>query len=148
MKNPIEQILILGAGQMQEPAIRTAAAMGLAAIVVDGDPNAPCARLAPRFFNIDLKDKEAILECARRIHENESLSAVFTAGTDFSSTVAYVAEKLGLPGNSYETALKTTNKAKMRAAFDICGVPSPSFITWTQQDLATAAPPPSTFRSW
>jgi biotin carboxylase len=141
MKNTAHQILILGAGQMQEPAIRTANEMGLTTIVVDGDPAAPFARLAARFFPLDLKDKDAILELASRLKETENLAAVFTAGTDFSSTVAYIAEKLGLPGNSYETALKTTHKAQMRAAFDVCGVPSPRFVTWTQADLAGAGRP-------
>lgn len=117
---------------MQEPALRAANALGLETIAADGNTNAPFAGLAARFFPIDLKDKESLLHLAMRLRDEPGgLSAVFTAGTDFSATVAYITEALGLPGNTYETALNTTDKARMRAVFDTHGVPSPRFIRVT-----------------
>jgi biotin carboxylase len=52
-----------------------------------------------------------------------------TAGTDFSATVAWVAEKLGLPGIPYESALNASDKARMRSCFKKAGLPSPEYIT-------------------
>ncbi|QQO11418.1 ATP-grasp domain-containing protein [Breznakiella homolactica] len=121
--------MILGAGIMQGPAIRTARDMELETVVIDGNPRAPCAGLADRFECIDLKDKEAIAEFALSEKKSAGLSGVLTAGTDFSATVAWVAERLGLPGIPYETALNASDKSRMRQCFRSAGVPSPAFIT-------------------
>jgi len=61
--------------------------------VVDGDPKAPCSSWADIFVPIDLKDREAIAAYAQTLLREGGLGGVLTAGTDFSATVAYVAEK-------------------------------------------------------
>lgn len=113
---------------MQGPAIRFAKARGWEAVVVDGDSSAPCAAEADRFELIDLKDKEAIEAFARVLKAEGGLDGVMTAGTDFSATVAWTAEKLGLPGIPYEVALDASDKSRMRARFRDAGVPSPRFV--------------------
>lgn len=113
---------------MQAPAIRIAKDKGWKVICADGNPGAPSAPYADEFLHIDLKDKVGLEEAARKIQEEEGLNGVFTAGTDFSASVAWVAEKLGLPGISYDTALNATDKIRMRTCFREAGVPSPSFI--------------------
>ncbi len=123
-----DYVLILGAGVMQGPAIRAARARGFQVVVADADPNAPCAAEADRFEQVDLKDKEAMEDLARRLRAEGTLSGVFTAGTDFSATVAWVAERLGLPGIPYEVALDASDKARMRQRFKAAGVPSPDFV--------------------
>jgi biotin carboxylase len=126
------RILILGAGQMQGPAIRHARDMGLETVVVDGDPKAPMASLADRFEPVDLKDIHKIEELARSLMENGGLSGVMTAGTDFSASVAWVAEKLGLPGIPYEAALDASDKERMRRRFKEAGLPSPKYAVLTE----------------
>jgi biotin carboxylase len=121
------RLLILGAGVMQGPAIRLAREQGLETIAVDGDPKAPCVSSADRFERIDLKDKEALEAFARSLKDSGGLAGVLTAGTDFSASVAWVAERLGLPGISYETALNASDKERMRRCFAAAGVPSPKF---------------------
>ncbi|MDR3148079.1 MAG: ATP-grasp domain-containing protein, partial [Treponema sp.] len=121
-------IIILGAGVMQGPIIRIAGEMGLYTIVVDGDPLALNAALADRFERIDLKDKEGIEALARSVGAADcKLGGIMTAGTDFSASVAWVAERLGLPGIPYEAALNASDKERMRSCFDRAGVPSPAF---------------------
>ena len=95
-------ILILGAGLMQKPAIESARELGYKSIVVDANPSALCATFADRFEPIDLKDVKRILSLAQSL--GDSLVGVFTAGTDFSASVSYVAEKCGLPSHSLEAA--------------------------------------------
>jgi biotin carboxylase len=122
-----ERIIILGAGVMQGPAIRIAKDMGLETYVLDADPKAPCVYLADHFECIDLKDVKGIENFARELQENGGLAGIMTAGTDFSASVAWTAEKLGLPGISYETALDASDKQRMRTRFKKSGVPSPQF---------------------
>ncbi|MCL1837061.1 MAG: ATP-grasp domain-containing protein [Treponema sp.] len=129
-----ERIIILGAGVMQGPAIRIAQELGLYAVVVDGSSSAPCIAMADRFEHIDLKDKEGIEAFARSLQSSGGLEGIMTAGTDFSATVAWVAERLGLPGIPYEAALNASDKSRMRACFKKAGVPSPEFITITAED--------------
>jgi biotin carboxylase len=130
-----EKIIILGAGVMQGPAIRISKELGLFTVVVDGSSTAPCIPMADQFERIDLKDKEGIEALARSLQNSGLLGGIMTAGTDFSSTVAWVSEKLGLPGIPYEAALNASDKARMRSCFKKAGLPSPEFITITKSEL-------------
>lgn len=123
-------ILILGAGVMQMPGIRIARRKGWRVMLADGNPQAVARDEGDPFTCIDLKDKDGLLSFARRVRGESGLDGIFTAGTDFSSSVAWVAEKLGLPGISYATAMRATDKCLMREAFDAHGVPSPRFVCW------------------
>ncbi len=121
-------ILILGAGIMQIPAIRIAREEGWKVVCADGNQNAPGVNNVDLFLHIDLKDLVGLEEAAREIQKNGGLDGVFTAGTDFSASVAWVAEKLGLPGIPYYTALNATDKIRMRSCFKENSVSSPSFV--------------------
>jgi biotin carboxylase len=124
-----QRIIILGAGVMQGPALRCARKLGLSSIAVDGNPDAPCRTDADRFEQIDLKDYEKILKLAEKLKtEDEGLSGIMTAGTDFSASVAYAAERLELPGINLNTALDASDKERMRRRFAAAGVPSPAFF--------------------
>lgn len=122
-----KKILILGAGLMQKPAILAAKHIGFKSVVVDANQNAVAVPLADEFYPVDLKDREALLELAKKLNKKGELKGVFTAGTDFSASVSFVAENLGLPAHSFEAALNASDKARMRACFEKAGVPSPKF---------------------
>jgi len=111
---------------MQIPAIRAAKELGWTVVVADADSDAPGTILADRFLPVDLKDAEGLAAAARGIEAEFGLDGVFTAGTDFSASVAYVAAELGLPGIGWDTAMKASDKLKMRAALSAAGVGSPS----------------------
>ena len=123
----MDKILILGAGLMQKPAILAAKHLGYTSVVVDANSAAVSVPLADEFFPIDLKDRTALLELAEKLNEHGELKGVFTAGTDFSASVSFVAEKLHLPAHSFEAAQNASDKARMRACFERAGVPSPKF---------------------
>jgi biotin carboxylase len=127
----VKTILILGAGVMQMPAIRIARGKGWRVILADGNSQAIARDQGDSFQCIDLKDKDGLLAFARSFRAQSALDGVFTAGTDFSSSVAWVAENLGLPGISYSTAMRATDKCLMREAFAAAGVASPHFACWT-----------------
>jgi biotin carboxylase len=133
----MENILILGAGLMQKPAILSAKELGYKVVVVDADKTAVAIPLADEFYQIDLKDKEGILELAKKLKAGEGgLAGVFTAGTDFSASVSYVCEKLGLSAHSYQAATNASIKTQMRACFEKCKVPSPAFEKVCAQDIS------------
>lgn len=126
-------IMILGAGLMQRPSIEAARELGYKTLVVDGNPHAICASFADRFEIVDLKDREGLANLALSL-KNE-IAAVFTAGTDFSASVSYVAEKCSLPSHSFESAVNASNKIKMRQCFKSCGVSSPDFEEVREENI-------------
>lgn len=132
-----KKILILGAGLMQKPAILAAKHLGYKAVVVDANKNAVAVPLADEFYPVDLKDRESLLELAKTLSKKGCLKGVFTAGTDFSASVSFVAENLGLPAHNFEAALNASDKVRMRACFEKEGVPSPKFIELTEDSLST-----------
>ena len=129
-----KNILILGAGFLQKPAIEAAKNIGCRAVVVDANEGAVCVGLSDRFERIDLKDKEGIYEFAKKLQKEGGLAAIFTAGTDFSASVSYAGEKLGLACHSYEAACNASGKVRMRQKFSEAGVPSPKFFGVTKKE--------------
>lgn len=127
-------ILILGAGLMQKPAILSAKELGYKVCVIDADDKAVAIPCADEFRKIDLKDKDGILAYAKEL-QKEGLAAVFTAGTDFSASVSYVAEKLSLPAHSFLAATNASVKTQMRACFSDGKVPSPKFFRVGKEDI-------------
>lgn len=123
-------VLVLGAGIMQGPALRAARRLGWRTVAADANPDAPCRSLADRFALVDLKDREGMLALARSLRAEGGLDAVFTAGTDFSTTVSFVGERLGLPCVPLAAAERATDKSLMRAALRAAGVPCPEFVAY------------------
>ncbi|MCL2880431.1 MAG: ATP-grasp domain-containing protein, partial [Treponema sp.] len=132
-----ETIIILGAGVMQGPVIKIAKELGFYTVALDGSKDAVCIPLADRFENIDLKNKEEIEAFTRSLLQSGGKVGIMTAGTDFSASVAWAAEKLGLPGIPYEAALNASDKSRMRALFKAAALPSPEYITVTANDISS-----------
>lgn len=115
-------VLVVGTGEFQRPLISHSQALGHKVIGMDGNPSSPGAGEVDSFYNIDLKDKEKALEMARV----EKVNAVVTAGTDFSTTVSYITENMGLPGIPYKTAYNMSHKYLMRKLIQKAKIPQPS----------------------
>lgn len=129
----MKKIMILGAGVMQMPAFKIAKERGWYTICCDGNPEPIGKDLCDEFFNIDLKDRLKLADTALKYKSENGLDGVFTVGTDFSSSVAWVAEKCELPGISYQTALNATDKVRMRICFNEAGVPSPKYVEISEE---------------
>ncbi|MCQ2575671.1 MAG: ATP-grasp domain-containing protein [Treponema sp.] len=131
-----ENVLILGAGLMQKPAILSAKELGFNTVVIDADDKAVSIPYADEFRIIDLKDREEILAFAKELQQKGGLKAVFTAGTDFSASVSFVCEQLGLPAHSFNAALNASIKTQMRQCFKESKVPSPEFVKVGKDDIS------------
>ena len=124
----MKHVMILGAGIMQMPALEIAREMGWKTFCVDRDEDAPAVHLCDHFLPIDLKDRVGLAEAAQAYKKKYGLDGVMTVGTDFSPSVAWIAEKTGLPGIGYQTALDASDKVRMRARFEEAGISSPRYV--------------------
>lgn len=117
-----EKIAIIGAALFQEPAIVKAKEMGLETHVFAWAAGDKGEKLADYFYPISIRDKDDILDECRRI----GVDGITSIASDLAmETVNYVAEKMGLTGNSIEATEISTNKHLMRKAFEKNGDPSP-----------------------
>ena len=114
-----KKLLIIGAGDFQLPLVQQAAEtcdVLLAAPVIS---EAFTPYISGRLI-VDVRDEETILAFAQA----HGIDGVITDQTDIAvRSVAYVAEKMGLPGIGYETGLLFTDKSRMRARLAELGIP-------------------------
>jgi len=121
-------ILIVSGGAEALPGIRLAKRMGLHVVVSDGSPEAPGLaeaddRLIASTYDV-LATVEAASEYSRAVRP---LDGVICVAADVPVTVASVAEALGLPGISVESARLAADKMAMKQRFVERGIAVPWF---------------------
>lgn len=122
------KLAILGASYLQEPLIQKAKKMGIQTHVFAWKSNDVGEKSADFFYPISIVEKEKILCKCREI----GIDGICSIASDLASvTVNYVANEMGLTGNSMECAQLTTNKHCMRECFEKNGDPSPKSICVT-----------------
>ncbi len=117
-------IIVVSAGIMQIPAIRTAKEMGLTVIATDGNPNAPGFEYADFAVTLDTKDVEGHTKFASENRQRLNIRAAF-AGSDVAVTVSAITSALALPGIPMDVALRSKNKALMKERWIRDGIPTP-----------------------
>lgn len=121
----MKKVLVIGAGIGQKNIVKLARDKGCHVTVVSIKGDYPCIPLADDFLECDIYDRDRIVEYARENH----IDAVLSDQNDLMMpTVAYVAEKLSLPGNSFEQQLSYTDKNKFRSICDKLNIPVPKHI--------------------
>lgn len=121
----MKKIVIIGANDFQNPLILKAKEMGLETHVFAWKENAIGEKTADYFYPISIVEKDKILDECKKIKP----IAVTTIASDLANiTVQYIAERLGLPCNSFDTIQMTTNKLKMRTALSKANISCPQFI--------------------
>lgn len=107
-----KKILFLGAAPTQIPPLNYAKEQGHYVITCDYLPENPGHRIAHESHNISTTDKGAVLELAERL----KIDAIVAYASDPAApTAAYVAEKMGLPGNPYQSVLTLARKDLFRS---------------------------------
>lgn len=113
MKTNKKKLAVIGASYLQQPLVEKAKEMGLEVHCFAWEEGAVCKDIADYFYPISIIDKEQILQECQHI----GIDGICTIASDVSApTVAYVAEKIGLIGNSYDAAVMANNKFLMRKA--------------------------------
>ncbi len=120
----MKTIAIIGASYLQRPLVEKAKEMGLRTICFAWPEGAVCKDICDTFYPVSITEKEEILRLCRE----EQIDGICTIASDVAApTVAYVAEQMGLTGNSYEASLRAHDKYAMRVALSEAGVECPKF---------------------
>lgn len=127
----MKKLLIIGASILQLPAIKRAKELGYYVGVIDYDPNAVGIPYADEYFNVSTIDIEGVTKTAREFCPD----GIMTLATDMPMrSIAAACEALGLPGISFDTAVKSTDKSEMIRAFAANGVEHPWFYVLSRPE--------------
>lgn len=108
----MKKILLLGGSAQQVVAIETAKKLGYYTVLCDFLTDNPGQYSADKFYLVSTTDKDAVLKVA----QEEKVDGVLAYASDPAApTAAYVAEKLGLPTNPYDSVEILCNKDRFRA---------------------------------
>ncbi len=125
----MRNFLVVGAGEFQRPLIECAAQdyqVVVAAPVVPDE----FRQYVSDVVLCDVRDKETIL----RFAQEHDICGVMTDQTDIAvRTVAYVAERMGLPGIGSETGELFTDKALMKKRMTELGIPMLAHIVTSDE---------------
>ncbi len=116
-------LLLLGCGFEQIEALRIARELGYRTVAFDNDAAAPGRAVADEFVQVDLKNPEALVGQA----ELHAPDGVFVHAAELAVEAALVAEALGLPGLSVETARNATDKSLRIEKLAAAGIRTPRF---------------------
>jgi len=117
-------VLCVGAGSEQLPAIQTAQRMGLSVIALDGNTEAIALPFADRSIVMDVRNHEQVIQQAQQWQVRCVLPVPLGA---ILTTVGAVNDAMGLRGISKQAAQRCTDKLKMRQCLHSAGLPSPQF---------------------
>lgn len=133
----MKRLLVLGAGILQVPVIKKAREMGVYVIAADDDPEAVGLKYADKsVVGKHLFNLEAMLAVAR----SEKIDGVIHPCSEVAmNTMGYINEKMELAGIDLRSALRATNKEKMRRAFERGGAPSPKSFGAVSFEIAVMA---------
>ena len=130
-----KKIMLLGGNYFQMTATLAAKRLGHHVISVDYLPDNPAHKYADEYYNVSTIDKEAVLALARKLE----IDGIVSYASDVSApTAAYVAERLGLPTNPYESVKILTHKDLFRKFMREHDFPMPKGAGFTDREEARA----------
>jgi len=136
-----KKLLLLGGSAQQIVAIEKAKELGYHTVLCDYLPDNPGQYAADTFYLVSTTDKEAVLQVARK----ENIHGIVAYASDPAApTAAYVAEKLGLPGNPFDAVEILCNKDLFRRFLRENGFHAPVAAGYT--DVQTALEDTGRFR--
>ena len=107
----MKKLLMLGGSHFQVPAIKYAKSVGYHVITADYLPDNPGHKYSDEYYNVSTIDERKVLELAEKTKIDGIVSYASDPG---APTAAYVAEKLSLPGNPYESVKTLQRKDLFR----------------------------------
>ena len=121
----MKKIAIIGASYLQEPLIIKARKLGIETHVFAWSANDIGEKIADCFYPISITERKLILEECQKI----GVDGICSIASDLAvGTVNYVANEMGLIGNSLKSSEISTNKYLMKRAFNSHGVPTPTSV--------------------
>ena len=131
----MKKILLLGGSAQQIIAIETAKRLGYYTVLCDYLTDNPGQYHADRFYPVSTTDQEAVLEVARK----EKVDGVLAYASDPAApTAAYVAEKMGLPANPYDSVYTLCHKDLFREFLKKNGFHAPLNRSYGDKNVDTS----------
>ncbi len=128
-----EKLLVIGAGPGQMHVIKAAKKLGYHVTVVSVKGDYPGFKIADEIFYEDIFNTDSIIAYAKE----HGIQGVVSDQSDMAAPlVGKVAEALGLPTWGSETAVKFTDKVRMRDVFEELGLPVPAYFHATTLEEA------------
>ncbi len=119
------KVAIIGASYLQLPLYLKAKEMGIETVGFAWEEGAVAKGCCGTFYPLSIVEKDEILQVCLR----EKIDGILTIASDVAvTTVNYVAENMGLTGNSILSASYSTNKFLMRQCLQNAGVSCPAFF--------------------
>ena len=110
MSRWMKKILILGGSPNQLRLVEAARKSGIYTVVSNRSEDCAARHACDMFYALDYMNRERMLEIARQ----EEVDGVISNSEAAMLVVAYVSEKLGLPGNSIRGIEQLVSKAEFR----------------------------------
>lgn len=127
----MKKIAIIGASYLQLPLVQKANEIGLETYCFAYEEGAVCKDYCHQFFPISILEKDKILELCRKI----KIDGIISIASDLAViTVNYIANKLGLIANPWETTSITINKYEMKVALEAMNLKVPRYAVFTSLD--------------
>ena len=128
-----EKLLVIGAGPGQVHVIKAAKKLGYHVTTVSVKGDYPGFKLADEIFYEDIFNTDSIIAYAKE----HDIQGVVSDQSDMAAPlVGKVAEALGLPTWGSETAVKFTDKVRMRDVFEELALPVPAYFHATTLEEA------------
>lgn len=129
----MKKIMLLGGSAQQVIAIETAKKLGYYTVLCDFLEDNPGQYVADKFYLESTTDKDTILCIAKK----ENIDGILAYASDPAApTAAYVAEKMGLPTNPFESVDTLCNKDKFRIFLKKNGFNTPVACGYTDKETA------------
>lgn len=119
--SPQKKLLILGGSPYQLRLVEAAKNAGIYTVVCNWKEDCAARTACDKFYVQNYMDKEQTLAIAKL----EAVDGVISNSEAAMPIVAYIAESLGLPGNSVKGIEQLTSKTKFRELQRECGVYAP-----------------------
>jgi biotin carboxylase len=121
-------LLIIGAGIEQIRAYELARELGIETVASDINPAAPAFQYADHKIIASTRNIAETVQAARQFNQHHKIHGVMTLANDVPLTVATVAQKLGLPSISTNSARLASDKLAMKKKFKADSVSVPPFM--------------------
>lgn len=118
------KIAILGASYLQRPLVQKAKELGIETHVFAWNKGNVVNDISDFYYPISILDKEEILVVCSEV----GIDAIISIASDIAMpSVNFIANKLGLIGNSIKSSIISTDKYEMRKALSQSGMSCPNF---------------------
>ena len=131
----MKTLLMLGGSHHQVHVIRRAVEEGLRVVTCDNRPDNPGHAYAHEYHEVSTTDLDGVLDLATRLGVDGILAY---ASDPAVLTAAYVADRLGLPGDPLDAVRQAQDKLLLRAVQARIGLPTPDFVDASDDDAVRA----------